>query len=107
MVATRHAAMQQQHDLATNDEETDAMGRKIMRMPARPGSARKTQTPSEAIDNLWKNANDKMRQDWLTLYAAILSSGGDQTADELADIADQAYFEFHARCNPSKFNPHG
>lgn len=96
-----------QREISAGAEEVDQNGRKIMRMPQRPGgggSSRKTQTAPEVIAGLWSKSNEQMRRDWLALYAAILASGGDQTAEEAAAIADEAYFEFHARSNPSRYD---
>lgn len=88
--------------------ERDPLGRKVMRMPSRPGQIqRKTLAPQDVINDLWSKANDKMRSDWLQIFTAILSSGGESTAQEIAAIADECYFEYYARSNPSKFNPAG
>jgi len=107
MVATRTQHQQEAQRFADNEPEVDAAGRQVVRMNARPGQSRKTQTPTEAIARLWSQSNDKMREDWLKCFSALLASANDATIPELAALADEAYFEFHARCNPSKFTPNG
>ncbi len=108
MVATNTQHTTQAVERANNGEgETDPQGRKIMRMHSKPGQQRKAQAPTEVISNMWQNATAEMRAQWLQIFTALLSSPTDATVGELANIADEAYFEFHARCNPSKYETRG
>lgn len=94
-----------------NEDIDPATGKKVMRMPQKPGQQhqRRTLQPSELIASLWEKNDAKMRESWLQIYCSVIASsaGQDVTANELAQIADEAYFEFHARSNPSKYSTTG
>lgn len=90
------------------DKEVSHDGRTIMRMPEGRGKqVRKPKEPAQVINEIWASANDKMRDDWLKIYCAILPSSGEASPRDVAIMADECYFEFYARANPSKYDPQG